>query len=78
LYLGFFERHRQLLPLGFGLAGPVDTRSVLRGAGSLTRDGDGVGELLITGACRDVSYCGGGAPMYSCAMCCIGLGSAPA
>jgi hypothetical protein len=55
LYLGFFERHRQL-PLGFGLAEPVDTRSVLRGVGSLTREADGVGELLITGLCRDVSY----------------------
>jgi hypothetical protein len=55
LYLGFFEFQRQL-PLGVGRAEGIDTRSVLRVAGVLTREG-GAGELLLmmTGACRDMS-----------------------
>ena len=75
LAFGFVERHRQFFGVCVGEG--TGTRTVLRGAGVLTCDGDGTGELLaMVGDFRDVSCLGAGAPKTSCAKCCIGLGSA--
>jgi hypothetical protein len=75
LYLGFFERHRQ--PPGLAVAEATGTRGALRAAWVLAREAGAVGELLMTSVCRKASCGGSGAPMTSCAKCCIGLGSAP-
>jgi hypothetical protein len=76
LYRGFAEFQRQLP--GLELAGVAVTQSVLRGAGEVAR-GDGTAcELLPTMSGRPgAPSVGGGAPMTTCAKCCIGLGSTP-